>query len=64
MTHLEARARVLGFDCIRLDAFRQNPRAIQFYERSDYRRAGQIGFRKGEFHCFEKQLEMGNREDR
>ena len=57
MAHLEARARSLGFDCIRLDAFTYNPRAIRFYERSGYRRAGQVRFRKGEFHCFEKRLE-------
>jgi ribosomal protein S18 acetylase RimI-like enzyme len=58
MAHMEGRARVLGFDCIRLDAFRHNSRAIRFYERSDYRRAGQVRFRKGEFHCFEKRLEV------
>jgi ribosomal protein S18 acetylase RimI-like enzyme len=57
MAHLEARARSLGFDCIRLDAFTHNSRAIRFYERSGYRRAGQVRFRKGEFHCFEKRLE-------
>ena len=58
MAHMEARAGMLGFDCIRLDAFRHNSRAIRFYERSDYRRAGQVRFRKGEFHCFEKRLDV------
>lgn len=56
MAHMEARARVLGFDCIRLDAFSHNPTAIRFYERSGHRSAGQVKFRKGEFLCFEKQL--------
>jgi GNAT superfamily N-acetyltransferase len=56
MTHLEGRAKALGFDCVRLDAFIQNPRAVRFYDRVDYRRAGQVRFRKGEFHCYEKRL--------
>ncbi len=56
MAHLEARAQASGFDCIRLDAFKRNPGAIRFYERLDYRNAGQVKFRKGKFHCFEKQL--------
>ncbi len=58
MTHLEAQARSRGFDCIRLDTFTGNARAVRFYERGDYRRAGQVRLRKGEFHCFEKQLRM------
>jgi ribosomal protein S18 acetylase RimI-like enzyme len=57
MVYLEARAKSLGFDCIRLDAFVNNPRAIRFYESCDYRRAGQVRFRKGKFYCFEKRLE-------
>jgi ribosomal protein S18 acetylase RimI-like enzyme len=56
MAHLEARAKALGFDCIRLDAFMQNPKAVRFYDRFDYHRAGQVRFRKGEFHCYEKRL--------
>jgi ribosomal protein S18 acetylase RimI-like enzyme len=56
MAYLEARARALGFDCVRLDTFMGNPKAIRFYERSGYRRAGQVRFRKGEFQCFEKRL--------
>lgn len=56
MAHLEAQAQAFGFDCIRLDAFRQNPRAVRLYECSDYRHAGQVRFRKGEFLCFEKRL--------
>lgn len=58
MAHLETRARTLGFDCVRLDAFGLNARAIRFYEHSDYRRAGQVRFRKGDFHCFEKRLDL------
>jgi GNAT superfamily N-acetyltransferase len=56
MTFLEALAASRGYDCIRLDAFQQNGRAVQFYERSEYRRAGQVRFRKGDFDCFEKHL--------
>ena len=57
MSHVEARACLLGFDCIRLDASSQNPRAIQFYERAGYRSVGRVKFRKGEFLCFEKPLD-------
>lgn len=57
MAHLEAQALSLGFDCVRLDAFKHNPGAVRFYERSNYRLAGQVRFRKGDFYCFEKRLE-------
>jgi len=53
---LETRAAQIGYECIRLDAFHENDRAVKFYERADYRRAGQVRFRKGLFDCFEKQL--------
>ena len=56
MTFLEDRAMSSGYSSIRLDAFIKNPRAVRFYERCDYRRAGQVRFRKGDFYCFEKQL--------
>jgi ribosomal protein S18 acetylase RimI-like enzyme len=52
----ERRAKEMGFDCLRLDAFTQNPRALAFYERGSYRRVGQVRFRKGLFDCFEKGL--------
>ncbi|HTQ35630.1 MAG TPA: antibiotic biosynthesis monooxygenase [Steroidobacteraceae bacterium] len=51
---LEVRGESMGCDCVRLDVFMQNPRAARFYEISSYRRAGQVRFRKGEFHCYEK----------
>lgn len=51
---LEAQARTLGFDSIRLDAFTHNPRAIEFYQLAGYRNAGPVLFRKGAFICFEK----------
>ena len=56
MTFLEMRATSSGYSSIRLDAFMKNPRAVRFYERCDYRRAGQVRFRKGDFSCFEKEL--------
>jgi ribosomal protein S18 acetylase RimI-like enzyme len=52
----EERAAALGYGCIRLDAFCENPRAIRFYERAGYRRVGRVRFRKGLFDCFEKAL--------
>ena len=56
MTFLERCATVSGYSSIRLDAFVNNARAVRFYERCDYRRAGQVRFRKGDFYCFEKAL--------
>jgi GNAT superfamily N-acetyltransferase len=56
MRFLEARAESSGYNCIRLDVFVQNPRAVRFYELSSYHRAGQVRFRKGNFYCYEKIL--------
>ena len=56
MAFLEKRAGSLGHASIRLDVFVENPRAVRFYERQDYRRAGQVRFRKGIFYCYEKRL--------
>jgi GNAT superfamily N-acetyltransferase len=56
MALLEGRAISAGYSSIRLDAFINNPRAVRFYERCAYRRAGQVRFRKGDFTCFEKAL--------
>jgi ribosomal protein S18 acetylase RimI-like enzyme len=56
MTFLERSAISSGYASIRLDAFVNNPRAVRFYERCGYRRAGQVRFRKGDFYCFEKEL--------
>ena len=59
MTCLESRAMSSGYSSIRLDAFVNNPRAVRFYERCGYHRAGQVRFRKGDFDCFEKELARG-----
>jgi GNAT superfamily N-acetyltransferase len=56
---LETRGEGIGYDCIRLDVFAQNPRAVRFYELSLYHRAGQVRFRKGNFYCYEKILGRG-----
>lgn len=56
----EQRAMEVGYDCIRLDAFPKNPRAIRLYERAGYRLAGHVEMRKGMFDCFEKDLRMAN----
>lgn len=56
MHFVEARASMLGYGCIRLDVFCQNPRAMRFYEQAGYRRAGRVRFRKGLFDCLEKSL--------
>jgi GNAT superfamily N-acetyltransferase len=56
MRFLETRGESIGYNCIRLDVFVQNPRAVRFYELSAYHRAGQVRFRKGNFYCYEKIL--------
>ncbi|MGD8814611.1 MAG: GNAT family N-acetyltransferase [Anaerolineales bacterium] len=45
-----------GHQAIRLDAFIKNPRAVKFYERRGYRKAGIVVFRERLFYCFEKTL--------
>jgi GNAT superfamily N-acetyltransferase len=61
MTFLESRAASSGYSSIRLDAFIDNPRALRFYERCEYRHAGQVRFRKGDFLCFEKDLAVAQK---
>jgi len=59
MGFVEKRAIVLGYDCIRLDVFCKNPRAVSFYEGAGYKHAGQVRFRKGFFYCLEKAIAAG-----
>ncbi len=48
----------LGYDCLRLDTYSLNERAINLYERFDMRRAGQVffPFKESPFPCYEKPL--------
>jgi ribosomal protein S18 acetylase RimI-like enzyme len=48
------------FDCIYLDAFVNNPAAYTMYENRGYNRAGIVRFRKGDFYCFEKNVNQQN----
>jgi len=52
----EAEAFERGYQAVRLDAFSMNPAALRLYEKSGYRRAGSVHFRKGQFYLFEKKL--------
>ena len=56
MRFAEERAAALGCDCVRLDAYSKNPRALELYRRLGYHDAGSVTFRKGIFRCFEKRL--------
>ena len=56
MAFAEQRARELGYQVIRLDAFTANPRALRLYQTLGYHDAGGVTFRKGPFRCFEKRL--------
>lgn len=57
MRFAEGRARELGYGAVRLDAFSENPRALDLYRSLGYRDAGSVTLRKGVFRCFEKSLE-------
>jgi ribosomal protein S18 acetylase RimI-like enzyme len=56
MDYLEQEVRNRGIHAIRLDAFPQNPVAIRLYESRGYEKAGEITYRKGLFHLYEKKL--------
>ena len=52
----EATARQQNIDVIRLDVFEKNHKAIRFYKRRGYQKAGEVTFRKGNFDCMEKRI--------
>lgn len=56
MAFIEMTLKNGGVKVIRLDAFRENPAALHLYEKTGYRRVGQVNFRKGIFYLFEKKL--------
>lgn len=56
MDYLEHEVLARGVHAIRLDAFSQNPAALHLYEARGYEKAGEIRYRKGMFHLYEKQL--------
>jgi len=45
-----------NYNFIRLDAFKQNKKAVLLYEKSNYIKSGIVNFRKGAFYCFEKKI--------
>lgn len=51
---IEDLLREWGVEAIRLDAFSGNPVALHLYEKSGYKRTGQVNFRKGMFYLLEK----------
>lgn len=44
---------------VTLDTFLGNPIALSLYHSFGYGYAGDVFFRKGKFHCFEKSLVFG-----
>lgn len=56
MEYAERLAARRGYAAIHLDAFSQNPQALNLYRRLGYRDVGTVTLRKGVFHCFEKHL--------
>jgi ribosomal protein S18 acetylase RimI-like enzyme len=57
MDFAEEWAAARKYACIRLDAFSKNPGACALYANRDYRKAGIVRFRKGDFLCFEKAVD-------
>lgn len=47
-----------SYESIRLDAYIQNQRACRFYENAGYVKRGIVTFRKGDFYCYEKGLNI------
>lgn len=47
-----------GIQAIRLDMFKDNPRAVSFYRKHGYFLRGMVQFRKGSFICAEKKLSI------
>lgn len=45
-----------NYGSIRLDAFTKNKTAYTMYEKLGYEKVGIVTFRKGDFYCFEKNL--------
>jgi ribosomal protein S18 acetylase RimI-like enzyme len=56
MLAAEGLIRAMGLETVRLDAFSQNPPALQLYRRLGYQQVGFVTFRKGKFFLFEKKL--------
>jgi ribosomal protein S18 acetylase RimI-like enzyme len=56
MRFAELRARRLGYDAIRLDAFTGNAPSLGLYRALGYAEVGGVRLRKGLFRCFEKPL--------
>jgi len=47
-----------GYTSIILDAFKDNPSALNLYENNGYLKKGMVKFRKGEFYCYQKILSI------
>ena len=56
MAEAERIVKEQGYQSIRLDTYSKNAPAINFYESLGYRRRGDVFFKRGLFHCFEKSL--------
>jgi ribosomal protein S18 acetylase RimI-like enzyme len=52
----ETHARARGYASIRLDAFAENHQANALYIGAGFQKVGNVPFRKGIFHCYEKLL--------
>ncbi|SHN57913.1 GNAT family N-acetyltransferase [Desulfitobacterium chlororespirans] len=56
--YVEELAQSRKYEAIRLDVFAKNPKAVSFYHQLGYQIAGKVRFRKGEFLCCEKLLQV------
>ncbi len=56
LLHVENQIRTMGYGAVRLDAFTQNPFALQMYEHNGYATKGYADWRMGRFALMEKCL--------
>lgn len=56
LLHIEEQVRAMGYETIRLDAFTQNPYALNLYHHNGYITRGHVHWRKGKFELMEKKI--------
>ena len=56
LSHIEEQVQAMGYETIRLDAFTQNPYALNLYHHNGYITRGYAHWRKGCFELMEKKI--------
>jgi ribosomal protein S18 acetylase RimI-like enzyme len=56
LSYIESQAKEMSYESIRLDAFTENPHALNLYRNSGYQHRGFADWRKGRFMLMEKKI--------